>query len=200
MRDEILDFLKENRNQFVSGQAMSEACQVSRTAIWKHIEVLRKRGYVIESFTKKGYRLLEEPNLISPEEMEGVLQTKSFGRYYVYEERLDSTNSIAKALAMDGVPEGTVVCAEEQSSGRGRLSRGWYSPYGKGLWFSLILRPKFLPMEASKCTLMAGVALVKAFRTLGLSEAGIKWPNDILVGSRKMVGILTENEWHYGRD
>ena len=139
MRDEILDFLKENRDQFVSGQAMSEACQVSRTAIWKHIEVLRKRGYVIESFTKKGYRLLEEPNLISPEEMEGVLQTKSFGRYYVYEERLDSTNSIAKALAMDGVPEGTVVCAEEQSSGRGRLSRGWYSPYGKGLWFSLIL-------------------------------------------------------------
>ena len=87
MRDEILDFLKENKDQFVSGQAMSEACHVSRTAIWKHIEVLRKRGYVIESFTKKGYRLLEEPNLISPEEMEGVLQTKSFGRYYVYEER-----------------------------------------------------------------------------------------------------------------
>lgn len=192
MRDEILDFLKENRNQFVSGQAMSEACKVSRTAIWKHIEVLRKRGYVIESFTKKGYRLLEEPNLISPTEMEGVLQTRSFGRYYVYEERLESTNSIAKALAMDGVPEGTVVCAEEQSSGRGRLSRGWYSPYGKGLWFSLVLRPKFLPMEASKCTLMAGVALVKAFHQLGLSEAGIKWPNDILVGSRKLVGILTE--------
>ena len=96
MRDEILDFLKENRNQFVSGQAMSEACHVSRTAIWKHIEVLRKRGYVIESFTKKGYRLLEEPNLISPEEMEGVLKTKTFGRYYVYEERLESTNTIAK--------------------------------------------------------------------------------------------------------
>ena len=82
MRDEILDFLKENRDQFVSGQAMSEACHVSRTAIWKHIEVLRKRGYVIESFTKRGYRLLEEPNLVSPEEMEGVLQTKSFGNSF----------------------------------------------------------------------------------------------------------------------
>ena len=112
MRDEILDFLKENRDQFVSGQAMSEACHVSRTAIWKHIEVLRKRGYVIESFTKKGYRLIQEPDLISPEEMEGVLQTKTFGRYYVYEERLESTNTIAKALAMDGAPEGTVVWQE----------------------------------------------------------------------------------------
>lgn len=192
MRSEILELLRKHKGEFVSGQAMSEACGVTRTAIWKNIEVLRQKGYRIESFTKKGYRLLGEPDLVSEDELASVLKTKQFGRHYVYMESTESTNAIAKSLAFQGVPEGTVVCAEEQVSGRGRLNRGWHSPYGKGLWFSVVLRPPFLPMEAPKCTLMAGVALVKAFRELGLSTAGIKWPNDILVGHKKLVGILTE--------
>lgn len=192
MRDEILELLRKNRLEYVSGQAMSVQCKVSRTAIWKHIEVLRKHGYVIESSTKKGYRLLNEPDLVSADEMGKVLTTTTFGRHYVYLERTESTNKIAKSIAFQGVEEGTVVCAEEQADGRGRLNRGWYSPYGKGLWFSLILRPAFLPQEAPKCTLMAAVALTKAFHELGLTKATIKWPNDILVGSKKLVGILTE--------
>lgn len=192
MRDEILEFLRKNKGSFTSGQSMSEACQVSRTAVWKHIEVLRSKGYKIESFTKRGYRLLEEPDLVSPLEMEDILTTETFGRTYEYIERTESTNREARRLAEEGTPEGTVVITEEQVAGRGRLNRGWFSPYAKGLWFSVVLRPTFPPIEAPKCTLMAAVALIKAFRELGLTTAGIKWPNDIMVHGRKLVGILTE--------
>lgn len=192
MRDEILEFLRKNKGSFTSGQSMSEACRVSRTAVWKHIEVLRSKGYKIESFTKRGYRLLEEPDLVSPLEMEDILTTETFGRTYEYIERTESTNREARRLAEEGTPEGTVVITEEQVAGRGRLNRGWFSPYAKGLWFSVVLRPTFPPIEAPKCTLMAAVALIKAFRELGLTTAGIKWPNDIMVHGRKLVGILTE--------
>jgi BirA family biotin operon repressor/biotin-[acetyl-CoA-carboxylase] ligase len=120
------------------------------------------------------------------------LQTKVLGHTIHYYEKLDSTNNVAKKLADQGEPEGTIVIAEEQTGGRGRLSRSFFSPYGKGLWFSVILRPDFSPMEVSKMTLLAAVALTKAFRKMGLTGGGIKWPNDILVHNRKLVGILTE--------
>lgn len=192
MRDEVLEFLRDNQGDFVSGQDMSEACHVSRTAIWKHIKALREKGYKIESYTKKGYRLLEEPDLLNPVVMKKVLNTDVFGKKYVYFDSTESTNLEARRLAQQGSEEGTVVVAEEQVAGRGRLSRGWYSPFGKGIWFSIILRPDFLPSEAAKCTLMAAVALTKAFHAMGLTDAGIKWPNDIMVNGRKLVGILTE--------
>lgn len=192
MRDAILELLRTHKGEFISGQRMSEACAVTRTAIWKHIEALRSKGYEIESFTKKGYRLVSEPDSVSPLEIEDSLTTEFLGRYYHYYDEVESTNRLAKELASDGAPEGTVVIAEAQVSGRGRLARGWYSPHGKGLWFSLVLRPNFPPIEAPKCTLMAAVALVKAFRALGLTTAGIKWPNDIMVNGKKLVGILTE--------
>lgn len=192
MRDEVLEFLRQNQGGFVSGQDMSKACHVSRTAIWKHIKALRQKGYKIESYTKRGYRLLEEPDLLSPLAMKQILKTDVFGKRYVYMDTTESTNLEARRLAQQGAEEGTVVVTEEQAAGRGRLSRGWYSPFGKGLWFSLILRPDFAPVEAPKCTLMAAVALTKAFHKMGLTDAGIKWPNDILVNGRKLVGILTE--------
>jgi len=192
MRDTILTFLRKHEGEFVSGQDMSDACKVSRTAIWKHIKVLRQQGYKIESYTKRGYRLLAEPDLLSPLEMQKILTTDVIGHNYVYFDKHESTNEEAKKLANAGAVEGTLVVTEEQSAGKGRLNRGWYSPYRKGLWFSVILRPDFLPMEAPKCTLMAAVALTKAFHKIGLTQAGIKWPNDILVNGRKLVGILTE--------
>ncbi len=192
MRDSILEFFKKNEGKFVSGQEIADASGVSRTAIWKHIQTLRTRGYKIESYTKKGYRLLDSPDLLSPLEMENLIQTHYMGSTYRYMERVDSTNAVAKKLAQEGAKEGTVVVAEEQTGGKGRINRGWSSPYGKGVWFSVILKPPFPPYEAPKCTLMAAVALVKAFRSVGLDTVGIKWPNDILVGTKKMVGILTE--------
>lgn len=192
MKNEVLEFLRENAGGFVSGQDMSEACHVSRTAIWKHIKALRAKGYKIESYTKLGYRLLEEPDLVSPLSMRKALTTDIFGKNYIYMDSTVSTNTEARKWALKGAEEGTVVVAEEQVEGRGRLQRGWYSPFGKGLWFSLVLRPDFLPMEAPKCTLMAAVAVTKALRKMGITNAAIKWPNDVLVKGKKMVGILTE--------
>lgn len=190
IRDAILQLLKEEQGTYVSGERMSEVCEVTRTAIWKHIQALRMRGYEIESSTKKGYRLIRTPDLLHPQEID--CRFLRFGKKYYYMERVDSTNIKAKELAAKGEREGTIVVAEEQTAGRGRLDRGWYSPLGKGIWMSLILRPPYLPMEAPKTTLMVAVALVKTLRELGVSGAKIKWPNDILVGGRKVAGILTE--------
>ena len=192
MRNEILEYFRKANGQFVSGEQISKDLNVSRTAIWKHIKILKSRGYIFESSTRKGYRLIYEPDLLTPLEIESVLHTKNFGRHIVYMESTASTNEVAKELARKGAEEGTIVVAEEQRSGRGRLQRGFYSPFAKGIWFSLILRPDFFPMEASKSTLLAAVGVCRAVRSLGLPNAAIKWPNDIMVNGRKLVGILTE--------
>lgn len=192
MRQDILDFLIQHKDEFVSGQQISEQLGISRTAVWKHIRVLKQRGYVIESYTKKGYCLREAPELLSEQAITAGLSTKVLGRHIVYQERVDSTNNVAKKLADEGAPEGTLVIAEEQAGGRGRLSRSFLSPFAKGLWFSLILRPAIPPMEVSKMTLLAAVAMARALRHHGLTACGIKWPNDILLHGHKLVGILTE--------
>lgn len=192
MRQEVLKYLLAHQGEFVSGQKISDALGISRTAVWKHIRLLKKRGYVIEAFTKKGYCLKEAPQLLSVEAIQKGLKTKCLGQHLVYLEKTGSTNTVAKKLAADGAPEGTVVVAEEQTGGHGRLVRSFLSPFARGLWFSLILRPDFPPMEVSKMTLLAAVALCKAMRAQGLTDCGIKWPNDILVHGKKISGILTE--------
>lgn len=191
MRNEILDYFRKADGNFVSGQQISKDLHVSRTAIWKHINVLKERGYIFESSTRKGYRLIYAPNLLTPLEIDSALHTETFGRHVVYLESTQSTNEEAKKIAREGAEEGTIVVAEEQITGHGRLVRGFYSPFAKGIWFSLILRPKFFPMEASKCTLLAAVGVCRGIRRMGLADAGIKWPNDILVHGKKLVGILT---------
>lgn len=191
MRNEILDYFRKADGNFVSGQQISKDLHVSRTAIWKHINVLKERGYIFESSTRKGYRLIYAPNLLTPLEIDSALHTETFGRHVVYLESTQSTNEEAKKIAREGAEEGTIVVAEEQITGHGRLARGFYSPFAKGIWFSLILRPKFFPMEASKCTLLVAVGVCRGIRRMGLADAGIKWPNDILVHGKKLVGILT---------
>ena len=191
MRNEILDYFRKADGNFVSGQQISKDLHVSRTAIWKHINVLKERGYIFVSSTRKVYRLIYAPNLLTPLEIDSALHTETFGRHVVYLESTQSTNEEAKKIAREGAEEGTIVVAEEQITGHGRLARGFYSPFAKGIWFSLILRPKFFPMEASKCTLLAAVGVCRGIRRMGLADAGIKWPNDILVHGKKLVGILT---------
>lgn len=192
MRNEILEYFRKANGTYVSGEQMSKDLNVSRTAIWKHINVLKDRGYIFESSTRKGYRLIYAPDLLTPLEIEGVLHTDVLGRRVAYFESINSTNEEAKKMAREGAEEGTIVVAEEQVTGHGRLTRGFYSPFAKGIWFSVILRPTFFPMEASKCTLMAAVGVCRGLRRLGLTEAGIKWPNDILVKGKKVVGMLCE--------
>lgn len=192
LRKEILSMLRARVGIFVSGEDLGRRFDVSRAAIGKQIQKLRLEGYDIESAVSLGHRLRQLPDLLKPEEVCPNLTTKIFGCELNYFSQISSTNDEAKKLAAAGCPEGTLVITEEQIGGRGRLSRGWFSPYAKGVWFSAVLRPPFPPHEAPKCTLMAAVAVNRAIRDISGIPSGIKWPNDILCNGRKLVGILTE--------
>ena len=191
VQKKILALLREAGEESISGEEIAKRLGVSRTAIWKHIRALKTAGYEIESHPRKGYTLLETPDLLLPQEIQSRINTAVIGKEMVHFDDIPSSNEKAKELAIKGAPSGTVVIAEAQSTGKGRLSRGWFSPARKGIWFSVILRPDFLPREAPKCTLMAAVAIAEAMRNMGF-DVGIKWPNDILAGGKKLVGILTE--------
>lgn len=198
MRKRILDLLRASAGAPVSGEEISKRLEVSRTAIWKHIQSLKNEGYSIESVPKKGYILLESPNRLFPQEIMTHLQTKWLGHSIVYKDLIDSSNNLAKKIANEGCEDGMIVVAEEQGAGKGRLSRGWISPHAKGIWFSVVLKPPFLPEEAPKCTLMSAVAVVKAINKIPGVNAAIKWPNDILLLGKKLVGILTEMSAEFG--
>ena len=192
MQKKVLALLREAGDGYISGEEIAGRLGVSRTAVWKHIHALKAAGYEIESHARKGYLLVEAPDLLLPQEIQPMLRTKIVGQKMVHYEEVPSSNNEAKRLAMEGTPDGTVVVAEAQGAGKGRLSRGWFSPARKGVWFSVVLRPSFLPQDAPKCTLMAAVAVVRAMKEMGFS-VGIKWPNDVLDrNGKKLVGILTE--------
>ena len=190
--DQLLDLLHQHQHDFISGNEMSHKLGISRTSIWKHIEHLRKLGYEIEAQPHHGYRLVSVPDRLIPEEIRWGLKTQWMGQKIVSYEETDSTNDVATQLATQGMPEGTVVFAESQSKGRGRLGRSWVSPKGKSILMSVIFRPKLLPSQASQVTLMSAVAVAKMIeKETGLAPQ-IKWPNDILIEGKKMAGILTE--------
>lgn len=192
MRNAILEILKQNAGQYISGEEISQALQVSRTAVWKHIRTLKQSGYDIEAHSRLGYTLRQTTDRLLPTEIKSQLTSAVLGQEIYYFGEVDSTNNEAKKLAANGCPEGTIVVAEAQVTGRGRLSRGWFSPFGKGIWLSVVLRPPFGPMDAAKCTLMAAVGVNRAINKVTGAGCGIKWPNDILWNGRKIVGILTE--------
>ena len=193
MRTRILEILRKSPTEYLSGEEISKKLLVSRTAIWKQMQTLKQAGYEIEAHPRRGYRLKSLPDLLLPYEIRDTLSTKMLGRGEIYYfSDIDSTNSEAKKQANLGCLEGAIVLAETQNGGRGRLSRGWFSPTGKGIWLSVVLRPPFNPYDAPKCTLLAAVAVTKAIRSITGIECGIKWPNDILYQGKKIVGILTE--------
>lgn len=191
MKDAILKLLKNN-SEYLSGEEISNILGVSRTAIWKHIRTLKREGYGIESQTKLGYRLFRVPDRLYPEEIKEYLKTAKIGRIILYDETVDSTNITAKGIAEKGFEEGTVVVAEVQTAGKGRLGRGWHSPHGTGIWMSVMVKPTIIPMDAPKITLLTAVSVAQAvWQELGI-KPGIKWPNDILMQGKKVCGILTE--------
>src|SRR4030043_552118 len=158
MDDEILQLLRKHPSAFLSGQEISRRLKVSRTAVWKRLRRLRTLGYEIEASTRSGYRLIQSPDLLTPSEIRPFLKTKWMGKTIHHFHTLDSTNSKAYQLALDGADEGEVVIAECQEKGRGRLGGQWVSPPFLNLYLSVILRPKIPPHEASLITLMAAVA------------------------------------------
>ncbi|BAI60450.1 biotin operon repressor/biotin--[acetyl-CoA-carboxylase] synthetase [Methanocella paludicola SANAE] len=188
-KEEILNILRE-AGDYVSGEFLAEKLGVSRAAVWKHIHTLIKEGYAVDVAQGKGYRLMSVPDKLYPAEIRHGLQTKLLGRKVIHLNVTGSTNTVARQVAERGVEEGTVVLAETQSHGKGRLGRKWVAKPGS-LAMSVILKPAIDPMHASSITLMAAVSVTKALRGAGL-EAAIKWPNDVLVNGKKICGILTE--------
>ncbi|MBW1745028.1 MAG: biotin--[acetyl-CoA-carboxylase] ligase, partial [Deltaproteobacteria bacterium] len=192
-KDQLLLYLKENHENWVSGELISNNLAVSRSAIWKHIRKLKEEGYVIESAPKKGYLLSKASDPITADEIRQGLCTNVLGRKnIIYLKETDSTNTRAKELATQGAPEGTLIIAEKQTNGRGRRGRSWFSPPGGGIYFSLILRPAISPGETPRITLMTAVVLAETLISLMKLKLRIKWPNDILVNGKKLAGILTE--------
>ena len=187
----VLAFLAEAGDELVSGEAISDKLGLTRTAVWKHVEALRSHGYRIDAVPARGYRLVGVPDRLTPLELRPLLNTHDLGQTLHWYEELGSTSDRAKELADEGADPGTVVVAETQTAGRGRRGRVWASPPRRNLYFSVILRPELPPARAPELTLVASVALCDALRQAGV-QAGIKWPNDLLVSGRKIAGILTE--------
>jgi BirA family biotin operon repressor/biotin-[acetyl-CoA-carboxylase] ligase len=189
MENKILNELKK-ANGYISGENLSSALNVSRTAIWKHIKNLKLRGYIIEGISNKGYKLISSPDLLDKNELSSLIRTGTIGRNIVYFNEIDSTNIKAKELAQKNIEDGSIIIAEKQTLGSGRFNRKWISPNG-GLWFTLVLRPNLPPNEAPKITQIAAAAIYKTLSDLDINIS-IKWPNDIILNNKKLCGILAE--------
>src|SRR5271154_54608 len=188
----ILSALRENPDG-VSGAELAEQLKISRAAVWARIEELRRVGYEIEAGPHFGYKLVNSPDALHADDLLARLgKTKVIGRDIQVFEQTTSTNDVIEKLARDGVKEGVVVFAESQTRGRGRLGRKWISPGRKGLWFSVLLRPDLRPQEATQLTIASATALHRAIQAETGLKPEIKWPNDILIGGKKIAGILTE--------
>jgi len=191
VRTELLTMLRET-NEYVSGQKVCETFGVSRTAVWKAINQLRKNGYEIEAVSNKGYRLIAVPDVLNQNELLSRRKTKWIGADTLCYETIDSTNAQAKRLAEEGYGNGTLIVANHQTAGRGRRGRSWESPEGTTIAMTLLLKPDINPNNASMITLVTALAVSKAITQLTGEAAGIKWPNDIVMNGKKVCGILTE--------
>lgn len=188
----ILQAFRDHPGAFISGEELSQTCGCSRTAVWKHIEELRKDGYEVEAVRKSGYRLIVAPDRLSAAEIMAGLQTKRIGQNVFAHDEVISTQPLAHEAAAKGAPEGTLVLAEQQTGGKGRLGRPWHSPKGTGIWMSLIVRPAIPLPKTPQMTLLTAVTMARTIREVTGVPVKIKWPNDIFCGDKKLCGILTE--------
>lgn len=192
-KTKILKILEANRGNTVSGSRLAKALDISRSAVWKIIEELRKEGYEINAVTNKGYSLSETTDLLSADGILLYLKNPNIKRHQIHVYKtLESTNQLAKKMAIEGSGHGTIVLSEEQTKGRGRLGRDFFSPREKGIYMSLLLQPSGTADEAVSITTAASVAVCRALSKLFGIEAQIKWVNDIFIDNRKVCGILTE--------
>ncbi len=213
VRAHLLALLLAEPGAFVSGEAVSGALNMTRAAVWKHMQALEQEGWPIESLPRRGYRLSEaQPYPYAAAAISALLRDmgESFPWRIVLEDEVDSTSSRLKEMAAAGEPEGTVLIAETQTGGRGRMGRQWASQRGRGIWMSVLLRPPLAPGQVQTLTLAAAVAVVEALRDTLAEQAesaafpaadipealaaacGVKWPNDVLWQGKKLCGILTE--------
>ncbi|HOJ78715.1 MAG TPA: biotin--[acetyl-CoA-carboxylase] ligase [Bacillota bacterium] len=190
--ERLLQVLKANQGKYVSGEELAKLAGMTRAGIWKQINNLKEWGYLIESSPRKGYKLLDLTTALHPFEIKDNLGTARFGQTVYYQAEVDSTNNWGKILAAEGAPEGTVVIAERQTKGRGRMGRNWASEAGLGLWFSIIIRPQISAAALPVITILTAVSMAKAIMAATGIQVEVKWPNDLTYQSKKLAGILAE--------
>lgn len=194
LKEQVLNILEENKGNSISGTDLSEKLFVSRSAIWKAIKSLRSDGYEISAVTNKGYTLSKDSNILSKSGIIPYLNDKTKSSTIIdVRQSVSSTNTVLKEIAMNGGKQGYVLIAQEQTAGKGRLGRRFYSPDNTGIYMSILLRPKMTIQDSLLITTSAAVAVSRAVEKLSNKEAKIKWVNDVFVDGRKICGILTES-------
>jgi len=188
----ILSLLYESKAPFISGEELSRTLNISRSAVWKQIKAMREFGFIISAEASRGYRLISAPDMLLALSISPLLKSERIGKKIISLEETVSTNSVAFRMAEEGAAEGSVVIAECQTAGKGRLGRNWASPPGVNLYCSIILRPPIQPVAAPQLTFLSVVAVARAIEKLTALQARIKWPNDILIDGKKVAGLLNE--------
>ena len=197
IKGKVLKILEENKGRNISGEEIAKTLNISRTSIWKAINSLRNEGYVINAVTNKGYSLATNTDFISKEGISLYLN-KSCSNIEIYNYKtISSTNEIAKNLALSGAKHGTVVISEEQTAGKGRLGRSFYSPANTGIYMSIILRPNLTAMDSVLITTSSSVIICESIKKVTGIDCQIKWINDIYLNNKKVAGILTEASTNY---
>ena len=189
-KERLFTLLEARQGNFVSGEELAETLHLSRAAVSKAMKALRQEGYAIEAVTNRGYRLSGECDILSEQ---GVKKHLNQDYQITFAPSVGSTNTVLRALAEQGAPEGTVVISDEQTGGRGRMGRVFYSPAGSGIYLSLLLRPVNAdPRQTVTLTAAAAVALCQAIEAVSENRPQIKWVNDIFLNGKKVSGILSE--------
>ncbi len=192
VKEGTLQVLENNKGRYISGGQISQELQVSRNAVWKAIKVLQSEGYDISATHSKGYCLSLSSDILSSQSINKYISSYPNVFEITVKKTVSSTNNIAKDLAHQGAKEGTVLISEEQTAGKGRLGKSFYSPSQTGLYMSIILRPQLTASQSLLITAAASVAVARVVENISGVRAKIKWVNDIYCNNKKVSGILTE--------
>ena len=187
----VLNFLESHESEYLSGQDLSDVLKISRVAIWKHIEKIRSLGYRIDSKQKRGYKFVNRTEKLLPWEITKKNKSEFVGRRVYYFDEIDSTQNYALQISNNKNENGTVIVAEKQTDGKGRLNRKWYSPEG-GIWLSVIIHPEFQISDATIIPLAASLALCESIKKVHKIKTDVKWPNDITIDGKKVAGMLID--------
>ncbi len=183
MRKEIIEILKD-KDDYISGEEIGNILGISRAAVWKNIEALRKKGYIIESVSNKGYRLIDSTDVLSEKDID-------YDKV-LYKAELDSTNEEGKRQAAIKCEDGLLIICDDQTAGKGRLGRSWQAEKNAGIYMSMVIYPDIMPVEIPQITLVTGIAVMRSVNRVTGLKTRIKWPNDIIINGKKLVGILAE--------
>ena len=190
--DRLLSLLMDHATVVISGAKVAREIGVTRWTVWRWMEKLRSLGVRVKGHPMKGYQLERVPDILVPGQLQKELRGTGLGKRIHHFFKIDSTNTVAMNLGARDEPHGSIVLAEEQTAGRGRVGRTWYSEKSSGIYVSILLRPEISPVQAPMITLLSGLAVHEAVRETTGMQADIRWPNDLLLEGKKFCGILTE--------